>query len=63
MDEHRGESAMPRNSVDYDDDFYAWTAIARARAIADTGLAEATFPENCPFTLDEVLSRSFLPEA
>lgn len=54
---------MPRNSVDYDDDFYAWTAIAGARAIADTGLAEATFPENCPFTLDEVLSRSFLPEA
>jgi hypothetical protein len=38
-------------------------AIARARAIAETGLAEDGFPAICPFTLDEVLSRSFLPEA
>jgi Domain of unknown function DUF29 len=37
-------------------------AIARARAIADTGLADEVFPEACPFTADEVLSRTFLPE-
>jgi uncharacterized protein DUF29 len=37
-------------------------AIARARAIAETGLAEEAFTEVCPFTPDEVLSRAFLPE-
>jgi len=37
-------------------------AMARARAIAETGLAEDLFPVICPFTLDEVLSRSFLPQ-
>jgi Domain of unknown function DUF29 len=37
-------------------------AIARARAIAETGLADEAFPEVCPFTADEVLSRAFLPE-
>ncbi len=37
-------------------------AIARERAIAETGLADDMFPATCPFTLDEVLSRSFLPE-
>ena len=37
-------------------------ALARARAIAETGLAEEAFPEACPFTPDEVLSRAFLPE-
>jgi hypothetical protein len=36
-------------------------AIVRARAIAEMGLAEA-FPEACPFTADEVLSRTFLSE-
>ena len=37
-------------------------AIARARAIAETGLADAVFPEACPFGQDEVLSRTFLPD-
>jgi hypothetical protein len=37
-------------------------AIARARAIAETGLADEAFPEACPFTADEVLSRTFRPE-
>ena len=37
-------------------------AMACARAIAETGLAEDLFPVICPFTLDEVLSRSFLPQ-
>jgi Domain of unknown function DUF29 len=36
--------------------------IARARAIAETGLGEETFPASCPFTLDEVLSPAYLPE-
>ena len=37
--------------------------IARNRAIAETGLADSVFPEPCPFTADEVLTRSYLPEA
>jgi hypothetical protein len=37
-------------------------AIARARAIAETGLADEAFPEACPITADQVLSRAFLPE-
>ncbi len=36
--------------------------IARARAIAETGLADDVFPEACPFTPEEALSRGFLPE-
>jgi len=36
--------------------------IARERAAEETGLAEATFPDACPFTPDELLSRGFLPE-
>jgi Domain of unknown function DUF29 len=31
-------------------------------AAEETGLATSEFPAECPFTLDEVLSRSFLPE-
>lgn len=37
-------------------------AIARARAIAETGLADEVFPGACPFTAEELLSRTFLPE-
>jgi hypothetical protein len=37
-------------------------AIARARAIAETGLADEAFPEACPFTAEEVLLRTFLPD-
>jgi hypothetical protein len=37
-------------------------AIARARAIAETGLADDLFPNVCPFTPDDVLSPTFLPE-
>jgi hypothetical protein len=37
-------------------------AIARARAIAETGLADEVFPAACPFSSDEVMSRAFLPE-
>ena len=37
-------------------------AIARARAIAETGLADEVFPEACPFTATDVTSRGFLPE-
>jgi hypothetical protein len=37
-------------------------AIARARAIAETGLADEVFPEASPFTVDQALSRAFLPE-
>jgi len=37
-------------------------SIARARAIAETGLADEAFSEACPFTEDDVLSQAFLPE-
>jgi Domain of unknown function DUF29 len=35
---------------------------AREAAAEETGLPETEFPAECPFALDEVLSRSFLPE-
>ena len=35
---------------------------ARRNAVAETGLAETEFPAVSPFTADDVLSRSFLPE-
>jgi len=37
-------------------------AIAWARAVAETGLADEAFPKACPFTPDQVLSRAFLPD-
>ena len=37
-------------------------AMARARAIAETGLADEVFPEACPFTAADVMSCGFLPE-
>jgi hypothetical protein len=35
---------------------------AREAASNETGLPEAEFPVDCPFTPDEVLTRDFLPE-
>jgi hypothetical protein len=35
---------------------------AREAASNDTGLPETDFPTECPFTVEEALSRSFLPE-
>jgi hypothetical protein len=32
---------------------------ARLQASVQTGLAEETFPENCPYTLDDLMTRSF----
>jgi hypothetical protein len=31
------------------------------RAAAETGLAQATFPRSCPFSLEQVLDVDFLP--
>jgi len=36
--------------------------IARTRAIGETGFADDAFSPTCPFTLDEILSESFLPD-
>jgi hypothetical protein len=36
-------------------------ALARVKAAAETGIPEDAFPEVCPFTIDEVLDRTFLP--
>jgi hypothetical protein len=35
---------------------------ARRRAAAETGLAETTFPIDCPFTGEQILAEDFLPE-
>jgi hypothetical protein len=35
---------------------------AREDAAEETGLPETEFPAECPFALDDILSRSFLPE-
>jgi hypothetical protein len=37
-------------------------AEAREDAADETGLAEAAFPEACPFSAEQVLSREFLPQ-
>jgi hypothetical protein len=37
-------------------------ADARASAVAETGLPRATFPEVCPWPVDQVLDEDFLPE-
>lgn len=34
---------------------------ARADAIDETGLIEATFPVQCPFTIEQILAREFWP--
>jgi hypothetical protein len=36
--------------------------LAVTKAIGDTGLPEATFPAECPFTPDQILAEEFLPE-
>jgi hypothetical protein len=35
--------------------------IARLRAADETGLPLATFPENCPYRVSEILDKSFMP--
>lgn len=31
------------------------------RAAAETGLSEAAFPQDCPYTLNQIMSKGFLP--
>ena len=35
---------------------------AREKAVEETGLAETAFPEQCPFTPEQILAEDFLPE-
>jgi hypothetical protein len=35
---------------------------ARHEAVAETGLAQSTFPQTCPWTAEEVLDEGFWPE-
>lgn len=37
--------------------------LARVKAADETGLPESQFPENCPFTIEQVLDPSFWPDA
>jgi hypothetical protein len=36
-------------------------AIESRKAAAETGLPTAAFPEQCPFTIEQVLNSDFLP--
>ena len=36
--------------------------LAVSKAMSDTGLPEATFPADCPFTPEQILAPDFLPE-
>ncbi|MGA3403081.1 MAG: DUF29 domain-containing protein [Acetobacteraceae bacterium] len=36
--------------------------LARVEAARETGLAEDTFPTNCPFTFDQATNEDFLPD-
>jgi hypothetical protein len=35
---------------------------AKRKAISETGLPEAAFPADCPFTPDQILAEDFLPQ-
>jgi hypothetical protein len=37
--------------------------IARLKAAAETRLAQRTFPETCPFTIEQILDLTWYPEA
>lgn len=37
--------------------------LARLKAADETGLPENAFPEECPFTIEEILDSEFWPEA
>jgi hypothetical protein len=36
--------------------------LARAEAVRETGFAEETFPQTCPFTFDQAVTEDFLPD-
>ena len=37
--------------------------LAVTKALGETGLSEATFPDECPFTPDQILAEDFLPKS
>jgi hypothetical protein len=37
--------------------------LARRNALAETGLPEATFPNDCPYAIDQLLDDGFWPES
>ncbi|HVH81803.1 MAG TPA: DUF29 domain-containing protein [Stellaceae bacterium] len=43
-------------------DFTRIYARARTKAVRETGLPEETFPDECPYTPEQILSEDFLPE-
>ena len=55
----------------YETDLYAWAqeqaemlrqrCDAALEAVAETGLPSATFPEACPWTVEQVLDGGFWP--
>ena len=37
--------------------------VGRIEAVAETGLGQATFPQTCPWTSDQIMDQDFWPEA
>ena len=52
-------SLKPRLEDDLQDSYISASLLAAG----ETGLAETTFPEHCPFSIDQLLDQDFWPDA
>lgn len=52
-------SLKPRLEDDLQDSYISASLLAAG----ETGLSETTFPEQCPFSIDQLLDQDFWPEA
>ena len=55
-------SDSPSLKAQLTDDLQDSYVSARMLAAGETGLSEATFPENCPFSIDQLLDEDFWPD-
>jgi hypothetical protein len=53
---------MPSLDIGLEEAIEETYEIARLRASAETGIARTAFPPSCPFSREEILSETFLPE-
>lgn len=51
-------SLKPRLEADLQDSYIS----ARLLAVGETGLAETSFPEQCPYSIDQLLDQDFWPD-
>ena len=56
-------SDSPSLKAQLTDDLQDSYVSARMLAAGETGLSEATFPENCPFSIDQLLDEDFWPDS